>query len=91
MLHCKRPVFYLGWAIIIASLTACANSPIGKNWEQSLAPDPQLTDNPTVFRDYQFTANDLEEFHGFQIKIIMTGTKQAYVPRIKDLRAIALA
>ena len=43
------------------------------------------------FRDYQFTANDLEEFHGFQIKIIMTGTKQAYVPRIKDLRAIALA
>ena len=43
------------------------------------------------FRDYQFTANDLEEFHGFQIKIIMSGTKQAYVPRIKDLRAIALA
>ena len=43
------------------------------------------------FRDYQFTANDLEEFHGFQIKIVMTGTKQAYVPRIKDLRAIALA
>ena len=43
------------------------------------------------FRDYQFTANDLEEFHGFQIKIIMTGTKQAYVPRIKDLRTIALA
>ena len=43
------------------------------------------------FRDYQFTANDLDEFHGFQIKIVMTGTKQAYVPRIKDLRAIALA
>ena len=43
------------------------------------------------FRDYQFTANDLEEFHGFQIKIIMSGTRQAYVPRIKDLRAIALA
>ena len=45
----------------------------------------------TEFRDYQFTANDLEEFHGFQIKILMTGTKQAYVPRIRDLRAIALA
>ena len=43
------------------------------------------------FRDYQFTANDLEEFHGFQIKIIMAGTKQAYVTRITDLRAIALA
>ncbi|WP_088241645.1 S-layer homology domain-containing protein [Calothrix rhizosoleniae] len=56
MLHCKRPVFYLGWAIIIASLTACANSPIGKNWEQSLAPDPQLTDNPTVFGAKQVSA-----------------------------------
>ncbi|MDJ0675160.1 MAG: S-layer homology domain-containing protein [Calothrix sp. MO_167.B42] len=49
MLHCKRPVVYLCWAIIIASLTACTNSPIGKNLEQSLAPDPQLKDNPTVF------------------------------------------
>ena len=47
------------------------------------------TDNE--FRDYQFTANDLEEFHGFQIKIVMSGTRQSYVPRIKDLRAIALA
>ncbi len=49
MLHCKRPVVYLCWAIIIASLTACTNSSIGKNLEQSLAPDPQLKDNPTVF------------------------------------------
>ena len=56
-------------------------------------PDKQVPASRTdgEFRDYQFTANDLEEFHGFQIKIIMTGTKQAYVPRIKDLRAIALA
>ena len=43
------------------------------------------------FRDYQFTANDLPEFHGFQIKVIMTGTSQAYVPRIRDFRSIALA
>ena len=43
------------------------------------------------FRDYQFTANDLPEFHGFQIKLIMTGTSQAYVPRIRDFRSIALA
>jgi len=35
--------------MIIASLTACTNSSIGKNLEQSLAPDPQLKDNPTVF------------------------------------------
>ena len=43
------------------------------------------------FRDYQFTANDLPEFHGFQIKVIMTGSSQAYVPRIRDFRSIALA
>jgi len=44
-----------------------------------------------TFRDYQFTASDLPEFNGFQIKIIMTGTNQAYVPKVKDLRAIAFA
>ena len=43
------------------------------------------------FRDYQYTANDLVEFSGFQIKVIMTGTNQAYVPRIRDFRSIALA
>jgi hypothetical protein len=43
------------------------------------------------FRDYQFTANDLVEFSGFQIKVVMTGTNQAYVPRIRDFRSIALA
>ena len=43
------------------------------------------------FRDYQFTVNDLVEFHGFQIKVIMAGTNQAKVPRIRDFRTIALA
>ena len=43
------------------------------------------------FRDYQYTANDLVEFTGFQIKVIMAGTSQAYVPRIRDFRSIALA
>ena len=43
------------------------------------------------FRDYQFTANDLPEFHGFQIKVLLTSTNQAIVPRLKDFRTIALA
>ena len=43
------------------------------------------------FRDYQFTANNLPEFNGFEIKIIMSGTNQAYPPRIRDLRGIAFA
>ena len=43
------------------------------------------------FRDYQFTASNLSEFNGFEIKIIMTSTNQAYPPLVKDLRAIAYA
>ncbi len=43
------------------------------------------------FREYQYTAANIGPFTGFTIKIIMAGTNQAYYPRIKDLRAIALA
>ena len=49
MLYSKHPIVYLCWAFIIASLTACTNSSIGQNLEQSLAPDPQLKDNPAMF------------------------------------------
>jgi hypothetical protein len=41
------------------------------------------------FRSYEYTANNLALFNGFQIKIIMTGTDQANIPNIKDLRVIA--
>jgi hypothetical protein len=41
------------------------------------------------FGNYEFTSKNLVPFNGFQIKIIMTGTNQAYVPLIRDLRAIA--
>ena len=47
--------------------------------------------NQDDFRDYQFTASNLPEFVGFEIKVIMTGTNQAYVPRLRDFRAIAFA
>ena len=42
------------------------------------------------FLEYQYTADDLGEFIGYSIKIIMAGTNQAYAPRIKDFRTIAL-
>jgi hypothetical protein len=41
------------------------------------------------FGNYEFTGKNLSLFNGFQIKIIMTGTNQSYVPQIRDLRAIA--
>ena len=41
------------------------------------------------FLEYEFTANSLGEFSGYQIKIVMSGTNQAYPVRIKELRTIA--
>ena len=42
------------------------------------------------FLEYQFTADNLELFSGYTIKIVMSGTNQAYPPRIKELRTIAI-
>ena len=42
------------------------------------------------YLEYQFTANNLGEFIGYSIKIIMAGTNQADVPKIRELRSIAV-
>ena len=43
------------------------------------------------FSEYQFTINDLEQFSGFTIKIVMASTNECVPVRLKDFRAIALA
>ena len=43
------------------------------------------------FRQYEFSIDNLEEFIGYKIKIVMSGTNEAKSPRFKDLRTIALA
>ena len=43
------------------------------------------------FSEYQFSIDELEQFTGFQIKIVMSGTNEARAPRFQDLRVIALA
>jgi hypothetical protein len=47
--------------------------------------------NSLDFREYEFTMDNLPSFRYFGIKIVGTSTNQAYPPRIKDLRVIALA
>lgn len=42
------------------------------------------------FLEYEFSANNLGEFTGYIIKIVMSSTNQAYPPRFKDLRSIAV-
>ena len=43
------------------------------------------------FSEYQFTVDGLEQFVGFRIKVVMSGTNEAYAPKFKDMRVIALA
>ena len=45
----------------------------------------------TDFKEYEYTANNLDEFIAFSIKIVMQGTNTSEPPRLKDLRALALA
>ena len=43
------------------------------------------------YREYTFTADQLPSFKTYRIKISLTSKSQCFVPRIKDLRVIALA
>jgi len=43
------------------------------------------------YLEYEFTADNLPQFTGFAIKIVMSGTNEAYSTKFRDLRAIALA
>ena len=43
------------------------------------------------YTEHSFTANNIPSFRSYRIKVVMTSTNQAYVPRIRDLRTIALA
>ena len=49
---------------------------------------PSNTSNQ--FSEYQFTADNLDEFNGYTIKIVMSSSDQSTSPRIKELRTIAV-
>jgi len=50
-----------------------------------------FTSNALEFNEYTFTADELPAFRSYRIKFVLTSTNQVYVPRVKDLRVIALA
>ena len=56
-------------------------------------PDISVNESTTAddFIEYEYTQDSLEEFIAFAIKIRMQGINSSEPPRIKDLRAIALA
>lgn len=53
---------------------------------------PSLPEKVSVdYREHTFTIDNLPSFRHFRIKLIGTSTNNVYVPRIKNLRVIALA
>ena len=62
---------------------------VTKNSGKADAFVPASRDNE--FLEYQFSIDDLEEFDGFRIKIVVSGTNEAKAPRFQDFRAVALA
>ena len=43
------------------------------------------------YREYTFSIDDLPAFKTYRIKLNLTSNTQCFVPRVKDLRVIALA
>jgi hypothetical protein len=61
------------------------------NSKNSGRPDTFVSESlDNQFLEYQFTADNLDLFTGYTIKIVMSGTNQAYPVRIKELRTIAV-
>ena len=50
-----------------------------------------FTPQELEYKEYSFTADQLPSFRSYRIKLILTSTSQVYVPRIRNLRVIALA
>jgi len=43
------------------------------------------------FKEFTFTADKLPTFRYYRIKLLLTSTSQVFVPKVKDLRVMALA
>jgi len=63
-------------------------TPFNTNGSSDKFVKPNIRTN--TFSEYKFTADNLPQFNGFMIKVIMTSTNQAKPPRIKNFRSIAL-
>ena len=50
-----------------------------------------FVEDDTTFKEYKFTASDINDFTSFQLKIVMKGFNSAYHSVIRDMRGIALA
>ena len=57
----------------------------------SKSPEAEVT--PSLYeeyKEYEFTADNLGEFDGYVIKVVMSSTNQAEPVKIRDIRTIAV-
>ena len=57
------------------------------------SPDSSIVpaEDDTTFKEYRYTASDINDFTNFQLKIVMKGSNSSYPPVLRDMRGIALA
>ena len=48
-------------------------------------------DESNEYKEYSFEVDNLPSFRSYRIKLLLTSTDQTLVPKIRSLRAIALA
>ena len=62
-----------------------------KIFHDDLEKDLGFDTNELDYSEYVFTADPLASYKYYRVKIVLTSTSQVYVPRMKDLRVMALA
>ena len=50
-----------------------------------------FSESNTEYKDYTFTIDNLPSFKVYRIKLVLTSTDQVFVPKVRDLRVLALA
>ena len=64
-------------------------TPFNSDGSEDLTVTPAEDD--ITFKEYKYSVDSLKDFTTFQLKIELTGSISSYPPKIKDMRAIALA
>ena len=60
--------------------------------DKKIIKDNDYSIGPNVtYKEYTFSVDQLPSFKTYRIKLVMTSTSQVHVPRVKDLRVLALA
>ena len=89
------PIFipFPGWDNLDTFKQIISQSKNSGRSDSFIAPSSSLgfVSNSLEYKEYKFSVNNLPSFNSYRIKIDLTSTNQSYVPRIKNMRVIALA